>query len=147
MGKAYEEYRDNIINNPEPINEVWGVMGCLFFIRAKDFEAVGLFDENVFLYFEENILACRLQRIGRKSAVVNDITFIHAHKFPSNEADITKSNKIANKHADTSFRYYFNNYMSDSWIIQKLFAFLLSVYKIKSLVLHTFRRIINGKTR
>ena len=148
-GRIYEEYRDKIINNPEPINEVWAVMGCLFFIRAKDFEAVGLFDENVFLYFEEYILACRLQRIGRKSGVVNDITFVHAHRKPANEIARINASKFANKCFEASYRYYFNNYMSDSWIVQRLFAFLRCLYKIKGFILYTPKRILSkfrGKT-
>lgn len=46
------------------------VSGCCFGMRAQDFMKINFFDENVFLYYEEDILAYKMKDIHKK-AVVN----------------------------------------------------------------------------
>lgn len=38
------------------------IQGCFFIIKRDAFEKIGLFDENVFLYFEEDIIAYKLKK-------------------------------------------------------------------------------------
>lgn len=54
---SYREYLERIKNSPEALNQVYAVEGCLFFIRTEDFESVGLFDEKIFMFYEEEVLA------------------------------------------------------------------------------------------
>ena len=53
--------------------------GSLFMIRLSDFDGVGGFDEDTFLYGEENLLFSRLRQAGRKSALLLSESYIHAH--------------------------------------------------------------------
>ena len=53
--------------------------GSLFLIRADAFERVGGFDEDTFLYGEENILFAKLKNVGYKSAILPACAYVHAH--------------------------------------------------------------------
>lgn len=68
--------------NYELINEPLDVdvlPGSLFLIRAEAFERVGGFDEDTFLYGEENLLFAKLGNVGYKSAILPACTYVHAH--------------------------------------------------------------------
>lgn len=53
--------------------------GSLFMIRSLDFELVGGFDEDTFLYGEENLLFAKLNALQRKRALLLDVDYVHAH--------------------------------------------------------------------
>lgn len=61
------------------ISYVDALSGCFFMVNANALEKIGFLDEHTFLYYEEYILAKRLQEAGYKIAVANDITVIHNH--------------------------------------------------------------------
>lgn len=70
------------------------ISGSCFFIKKYAFEEIGLFDDNIFMYYEESDIKRRiLDRFGKDSIVYNGkMNYIHAHpkeKFNS------KSNIIA----------------------------------------------------
>ena len=49
----------------------------LFIIKKDVFEKVGLFDENVFLFYEEDILGKKLQDLKLKIVSLNSEKFVH----------------------------------------------------------------------
>lgn len=51
--------------------------GSFFVVKNNVFESVGKFDENTFLYFEEDILGFKLRHAGYKLAVLNRDRFVH----------------------------------------------------------------------
>lgn len=53
--------------------------GSLFMVRTSDFKAVGGFDEDTFLYGEENLLFARFKASGRVCALLVCERYIHAH--------------------------------------------------------------------
>lgn len=57
--------------------EVECVSGAFFVIKFDIFKKVGFFDENVFLFYEEDILANKLQKLRYKEISLNDINFKH----------------------------------------------------------------------
>lgn len=134
-----------IIHSPCEVSRVWGVGGSLFFIRREDFEAAGLFDENVFLYYEEHILAYKLnRRLWKKAGVVNSIEYVHDHKAPKDDSRLARLNRGINslKIRDASSLYYFNNYVTDSRFLQGLYAFLLKLRWLKTYTAYYFKRLI-----
>lgn len=57
--------------------EVEAISGAFFVIKDKVLREIGLLDENVFLFYEEDILAKQLAEKGYKSASLNTEKFIH----------------------------------------------------------------------
>lgn len=55
------------------------VSGCCFMIRADVFEKIGLFDENMFLYYEEDGLWSRFSKLGYFCAVEPEAEVVHEH--------------------------------------------------------------------
>jgi GT2 family glycosyltransferase len=72
-------YRETypIMHWKTPFSDVDCVAGSFFVIRASIFKEIGYFDENTFLFYEEDIIGFKLKRLGFKSAVLNDCSFIH----------------------------------------------------------------------
>lgn len=55
------------------------VAGSMLIIRTEFFVKAGMYDENIFLYCEEMVLGKRLARIGYKTALLGNCSFVHAH--------------------------------------------------------------------
>ena len=53
------------------------VAGSFFIIKYDVFEKVNFFDENTFLYYEEDILAFKVKQLGFKSVILNTCKFTH----------------------------------------------------------------------
>lgn len=64
------------LNSTHP-TKVEKVHGSFFLARFADFQSIGFFDENVFLYCEEAILAKRLQQSGRELIFDPAVRVIH----------------------------------------------------------------------
>ncbi len=60
----------------EPISVDY-VNGSFMFFRADDFNSVGGFDTNIFLYFEECDICYRLKKMGRETYYNPSATYIH----------------------------------------------------------------------
>lgn len=60
--------------------------GSLFAVRATAFYKAGGFDDQVFLYCEERIVARRLMGIGCSLKVDTDVNFIHDHSTSINKS-------------------------------------------------------------
>lgn len=85
------------------------VSGCVFLMKASTIRDAGYFDENVFLYYEENIMARKLETLQLKSVLYNDIAFVHNHSV-----SIDKSVKRLNKYkilkkSQAYFEKYYNH--------------------------------------
>ena len=71
-----------------PIQEVDILKGSFFGVRMSSFLEVGGFDDNVFLFCEERIIARKFSDAGMKIGVVTDAKYQHNHS-----ASITKTYK------------------------------------------------------
>jgi len=60
-------------------SEVSVVPGSMFTIRSSVIKHVGFFDEDTFLYCEENILSFKLSEYGYKNYILNNYEYIHYH--------------------------------------------------------------------
>jgi len=65
-----EDYEQDLL-------EVEAISGAFFVIRYDIFKQVGMFDENVFLFYEEDILAQKIRKLNKKIVSVNTVNFIH----------------------------------------------------------------------
>lgn len=83
------------------------VSGCFFIVRTDVLKKVNYFDENMFLYYEENVLAKKIQKEGQDIIVDNNVQIIHNHSVSINKS-YNKINKF--KLLAKSQRYYHKNY-------------------------------------
>jgi len=65
-----EEYRNKEL-------EVEAISGAFFLIKSSVFKQLGLFDENIFLFYEEDILGHKLKNLEYKTYSLNNISFTH----------------------------------------------------------------------
>ena len=61
----------------QKLTKVDVVSGCFFMIRKDVFEKVDFFDENTFLYYEEDILGKKLKDNGYNSYIDNNVVVTH----------------------------------------------------------------------
>ncbi len=83
------------------------VSGCCFCIRMSFAKQIGFFDENVFLYCEEPILAHQVKVAGMKEYYMSEVMAIHKH------ISSTKGNPHARMILLCKSRDYKNKYHSD----------------------------------
>lgn len=95
------------IQHPQCLN------GCCFLIRRTVFERLSGFDPKFFLYFEENDLFARLQKLGGRCAMLPNARVTHIGQVSSNgrgnKAEFVRSRK-----------YYFQKHYGAfwSWVIE-----------------------------
>jgi len=64
------------------------INGSFMFFRAEDFDSVGGFDTNIFLYFEECDICYRLKQKGRKTYFIPNASYIHHQGVSVNKSEI-----------------------------------------------------------
>lgn len=103
------------------IQSVEMVKGSFFVVKAKDFEEVKGFDENVFLFCEERILSRRMLDIGKQIGIVTLAKYNHNHS-----ASIHKEYKSVTKQIKLLYksRYYYNCCYNNINNVQKLILLL-----------------------
>lgn len=134
--KKYIKYDDSYYNGD--ISYVDIVSGCFFVTTSEVLEKIDYLDENVFLYYEENILCRKLEKIDLKMAISNNSLVIHNHSITIDK----NINKINKYNQQKKSQYYFEkNYNNANWfnlLLLRVTAFiskliLYVVYFIKDL--------------
>lgn len=124
IGRSFKKkllYNNEYYKND--ITKVDVVSGCFFIIKADILKNIGYLDENVFLYYEESILAKKIEKIGKDIVVCNNIEIIHNHSVSVNKS-IKKINKF--KILAKSQRYYHKHYNNAG--ILKMAGLYISYY-------------------
>ncbi len=100
------------------VMEVFAVTGSFFCIEKNTYKEIGGFDENTFLFCEENILGLKLKRVGKKTGILTKIKYIHNHStiIDSNVDKVRKFEIYMD-----SRKYYFKNYLSSNRFLNGLF--------------------------
>ena len=119
------EYAEEDFKKPKlPVE---AVSGALFVIRYDVFKQIGYFDENVFLFYEEDILASKLKNMGYGETSLNNVEFKHFESQTINKV-FSYFNKI--KRLQESKMYYQKKY-------NNINKFQICIFHI----LNIFRRI------
>lgn len=102
------------------------IWGSLFIISTKAYLSISGFDENTFLYHEENIIGKRMQEAGFSEAILTSEKFLHLH-----EVSISKSTNRVQRHIIRmkSMLYFQETYNSVSGI-KRRFLYLLILFSI-----------------
>lgn len=118
------------------------VTGCFFAIKGKIMEQIDFFDENIFLYNEEEILAKKTKKLGYETVVLNDISVIHEHSVSiSKSFSNLKKIRIANKS-----RIYYQKKYNNAGKIDMLFWHIAnSISVIKETIKIFFNKLQGGK--
>ena len=117
------------------------IPGSFMFVRANDFNEVGGFDTNIFLYYEETDLCIRLSKIAKHAYLVPEAEFIHFHgaSTPRSIA-IKKELKISLLYIIRKHYGFFGHFIVSSFLTLKYF--FSSIFKPKNWPL--FYLLING---
>lgn len=98
------------------IVEVEAVSGCFFLIDSKSLKQVNYFDENTFLYYEENIISKKMQEIKKKIMINTEVEVFHNHSVT-----IDKSINHMNKYKELKrSQYYFQKEYNRANIIHQI---------------------------
>ena len=112
--KKYIFYSDD--HYKEDISEVEVVSGCIFLIKSNTLKEIDYLDENTFLYYEENILAKKINNINKKIIVCNNINIIHNHAV-SIDKNLKKLKKLK---IQKQSQYYFQTKYNHANIFEKI---------------------------
>lgn len=89
--------------------DVEAVSGCFFAINLEYLEKVDYFDENIFLYYEENVIATKLKRINLKTKINTNVEVFHNHSVTIDK-NINKIKKYKElKKSQMYFHRKYNN--------------------------------------
>ena len=112
--KKYLYYDDDYYQGDFSIVDV--LSGCFFLIQSKTLQAVNYLDDHVFLYYEENILAKKLQVKKKINLISNKVTIIHNHSVT-----IDKSLKRLKKYkAQKKSQYYFEVEYNNASLLERM---------------------------
>ena len=112
--KKYLYYDDDYYQGDFSIVDV--LSGCFFLIQSKTLQAVNYLDDHVFLYYEENILAKKLQVKKKINLISNKVTIIHNHSVT-----IDKSLKRIKKYkAQKKSQYYFEVEYNNASLLERM---------------------------
>lgn len=127
-------YPDNYYH--KDISKVDTVSGCFFMISSKHLEDMGYFDENVFLYYEENIMGIKTKRLKKNIIVCNNVDVIHDHSV-----SIDKSLKRIKKYdiLKTSQEYFEKTYNGAN----KIELFFLKVFRYLTRILLLIKYLVD----
>ena len=92
--------------------QVGCVTGCFFLAKTHVMQELGFFDENIFLYNEEDILGLKCKRAGYKEVIALDQFYIHNHKYKTNEIIPLKRKIALKKEGYRSRKYICKTYFS-----------------------------------
>lgn len=90
------------------LSPVGVVSGCFFAVDGELLKDIDYFDENTFLYYEENIFSKRIEKTNRKIVVDNDVVIVHNHSvtIDKNIDRVRKYNALK-----TSQKYFVKEYL------------------------------------
>ena len=113
--KKFLQYDEEHYKGDTSIVDV--VSGCFFIVDSKFLKQNDYFDENTFLYYEEQILATKVLKSNKKELVSNKIKIIHDHSV-----SIDKSIKRVKKHKvlKKSQRYFCKEYLKANFLQMSL---------------------------
>lgn len=126
--------------NTDGVGYVDVVQGCFFMCGTKVLKSINGFDENTFLYSEEQILAKRLNRVGYVNGVIPTKFIYHNHQ-EKDKSLISYDKKVFDiKCFFESRKYFVKNYMDLTPFMRKLASAILEFdFQVKKVLLR-FRK-------
>lgn len=97
--KLITYYKNKRINQ---IQKVYRIIGAFMLIDYNFFNKIDFFDENTFLFWEEDILSEKIYSMNKKVVYVPYVNVLHLHNYENK-----KQNKMLDRCFNESMAYYF----------------------------------------
>ena len=134
IGENNLKYKDDYYK--DDLTKVDVVSGCFIMIRKESFEKIGYFDENTFLYYEENIIGKKLKDNNMNTYVDKRVNIIHNLSISVNKSfNSIKKYKILKQ----SQKYYQKEYNKLNIFGMILLRFVYYISLIISYIVCFFR--------
>lgn len=111
------------------------ISGCCLMLRMSFIKEIGFFDEKVFLYCEEAILARQVEIAEKKMYYLATAQAIHMH-VKSDKGDPVKRFKAWGK----SRCYFINKYSQDSWFGKQIAKLSMKMYVLTFTLYNKIRK-------
>ena len=140
-GLSPEQLANKKINNKKKFLETDKLYGAALFFKTKNFRKLKGFDENIFLYYEENDFFDRCKELNMKMYIIKNCFHYHTSIQSSSAIMENKKEKyysylLSGWHGQWSKFYYFKNKKS---FIESLFICLPSLFKnLVQLIINIF---------
>ena len=144
LGKMFKihpdyDYAQEKLGKAETVFEVGTVEGSLFFIRKELFERIGFFDENLFLYCEEDVIGIKVSRTPFKIIVDSEVKYIHFGGETTKAAfSSVKKVRIMNR----SKHYYLKTYVSHNIIVSMLHRIISLTIVVETFFISVLKKIM-----
>lgn len=73
--------------NTKNIHKVYSAIGCFLAVNIIEFEKLGYYDEDFFLYAEEQVIGEKMRRAKKKSYLIFSSKVLHEHKLEKTERE------------------------------------------------------------
>lgn len=129
---SFEDYKKSEL-------KVEAVSGAFFVIKFDVFEKCNFFDENTFLFYEEDILANKIKKLGYEEYSLNNIRFTH---YESQTIDKAYSYFKKIKMLQKSKMYYQKEYNNINIFQMAIFKILNLWRKIELIIEVPVRKVL-----
>ena len=132
----HKNYKNGVyLNYTQNFQYVEIVRGSFMLFKMKCLKDVNYFDENTFLYYEEEIICYKLRKAGYKVGILAANYYIHNHI--SKELNLYDIGKCMSQ----SLRYFLINYYLIDKLKIRIFDLTVSVNNIENKLISLIRRI------
>ena len=103
------------------------VQGSFMLIRTSDFNEIGGFDTNIFLYYEETDLCKRMEKKGKSCYLIPDAKYVHYHGASTPQNITIKTELkisllyIMRKHYGYFSYFFLLNYLRLNYVLSTIF--------------------------
>ncbi|MBR2712501.1 MAG: glycosyltransferase family 2 protein [Bacilli bacterium] len=117
------------------------ISGCFFMARREDLNLVGNFDDNTFLFYEENILATKLKNINKKTYIDNGVMVLHNESVTINKTMASiKKYKILKDSQKYFVKYYLHANAFELFVLRFVYRISLIVAYIIYFIHKIFKK-------
>lgn len=132
-------YAKHQVDKKKMVNFVQVVWGSLFIISACAYRKIDGFDENTFLYHEENIISERIKNSGYKEAILTNVSYIHMHAVTISKATSRMKRHKLGMESQYYFQCHYHNLSKAKRLILKsMIRFSIAELAIINRVLYIF---------
>lgn len=102
--------------------------GSCMLVDKMLFQQIGSFDPHTFLYYEENILWAKVQRLGLSNYIDTTVSCIHLGAATTRTQ---KPNKFISECSIQSLDYYLRNYTNAGWVYLSCMKLFYQITRLK----------------